>query len=204
MGQVRSAPCNSCKYEHQDKNRDECKGCEARLRYAHGLPAEPPVFDEPEKEKAMNKKTCEVCGIIKPADLVNFGQASRAKDGLTKACKAYREKAVTDKPVERPAPADVPVAEKPPVVVEKQCGRCGETFPANPEYFCKSKRNADGLSGRCKACESKRKRLSKGRREVFVDLTEFPSVWEKLEDTARDQLRTVEDQAAWIVMEALR
>lgn len=229
MGRMIS-PCVGCDFEHKDKNRDECGHCDARYKYASGQPAETPVFDEPAKERVVNKKTCEGCKERKLANLENFEPASRSADGLTKACRVCREKAKAaearrglTKPeagIDMAAELKLlEIAEKKRKAAEhwpdvqtkilssdlkKECVRCSETLPATTEYFNRSKRNNDGLSGRCKGCESRRKRLSKGRREVFVDLTEFPTVWEKLEDTARDQLRTIEAQAAWIVMEALR
>ena len=96
-------PCHGCKYEHQDKNQAECRGCDARYRYASGLPAETPNFstkNDSEKDMIVKTKTCEICGKEKPANIESFDQASRSADGLTKACKDCRDKTGTPAPDE--------------------------------------------------------------------------------------------------------
>jgi len=35
----------------------------------------------------------------------------------------------------------------------KECSRCGDSKPANNEYFCNSKTNYDGLFSWCKVCQ---------------------------------------------------
>lgn len=37
---------------------------------------------------------------------------------------------------------------------EKVCNRCGETWPADTEFFYRAKGNLDGLAGECIACKN--------------------------------------------------
>jgi len=194
-GKKANSPCIGCKFEHKDKNRDECGHCDARHKYACGQPAHTPVFKEKGKEPGVNKKKCDICGERKPESLEYFDQASRSGDGLTRACSICREKA-------KALPGTQ--ADDDPKKAIKRCARCGEAVPATTEYFFKASRNSDGLSTRCKYCEYKRKRSKRHRREVVIDLAEYPGVWERLEGLATDQLRTIEAQAVWILMEAAK
>jgi len=37
---------------------------------------------------------------------------------------------------------------------EKRCRKCGESFPATPEFFYRQAREKDGLRAICKGCYS--------------------------------------------------
>jgi 5-methylcytosine-specific restriction endonuclease McrA len=38
--------------------------------------------------------------------------------------------------------------------IQKRCARCGDSFPATPEYFHRNKARPDGLQHRCKTCHA--------------------------------------------------
>ena len=46
---------------------------------------------------------------------------------------------------------------------EKRCGKCGEFWPADREFFSPNRRAPDGLAWTCKACASDHKRAVRGR-----------------------------------------
>ena len=40
------------------------------------------------------------------------------------------------------------------MIAEKNCSKCGETFPATLEYFRKKSASPDGLTPWCKSCKN--------------------------------------------------
>jgi hypothetical protein len=80
----------------------------------------------------------------------------------------------------------------PSVPLPKCCTKCGEEFPATPEYFHRNKSAHDGLHPRCKTCRNQDglEYLSKpGKREQLHKTQKARSLTEDGQKYARDYVR---------------
>lgn len=99
--------------------------------------------------------------------------------------------------------------ETPEGVQEKYCPGCDEYHPATLEYFYQDRRSKTGLSSWCRTCQktsgSKQKRTPgkspekkpENKRTLVLDLAEHEDLLADIEEAAREQLRTPENQILW-------
>lgn len=176
------------------KYKYHCGGCETGLDlYQKSLKGEVEMVQNP-------MKTCATCKKPKPADRKHFRFAPKGEYQLTKDCLMCRGEGVENVEPSRQKPTTPKTSEK-----EKTCSGCGQAYPATSEFFQKNKNEKYGVDYYCKTCRSQQKKdqRAKKRGSLAVDINQFPGILSRLEEEAQKNLRTPENQALWILKEAL-
>jgi hypothetical protein len=193
----------------------KCHGCEVGLeiykKYLKG-----------ELSMEVETKTCPCGAIMTRWEGQNGVSWSRAKycQECSKLTQYQREKLFKSKKTEGTPGTLEPTEPEKPIMPEKievkpkkeiemkLCtgeNGCGKEFPATLEYFQAGKQGPGSLDYLCKLCRNKMRRGYRAQIKncLAVEISTFPGLMEKLQAEADKNLRTPENQALWILREAL-
>lgn len=177
--------------------------------------------------KICSRPVCRHAGAPQPVD--NFYIDRNSKDGRCYYCKdCQRELSKINTLKKKKAPAAETETKKPdagsaadPAPSGKTCSRCGATWGDPEEGFHRSVSVADGYQNICKQCfsaasakgrmagmakiEQARKAAVDIPEGVFlIDLAPYPQLRKDIDELARNQVRTPEQQIVFVLMDYVR
>lgn len=115
-----------------------------------------------------------------------------------------RDKLFKKQPAVTPKKTESTPVKKDPVKTFR-CSVCKKEKELNPDNFHSNTSHSTNFDSTCRVCRNEKKRAARGTGAFVVklDFTNHQELFEKLQEKAEGQLRTIENQALWDMIRAL-